>query len=112
MKEIKAYIHDNRIADVIDALKNEGMCDADGATGCRNLNVVTVQSLLKPLHAQEQHYSVELAEPVIHQSRLELICEDHQVDTLVRIIRQTAATGVARSGWIVVLDIVQATPIG
>lgn len=110
MKEIKAYIHDNRIADVIDALKHEGLCDADGAAGCRNLNVVAVQSLLKPLHAQEQHYSVELAEPVIRQSKLELICEDHQVDALVRIIRRTAATGGTRSGWIVVHD-VAAMPI-
>jgi len=81
MKEIKAYIHNHRIGDVIRALKDSGQCNA--SAGCRNLTVVPVQSLLKAVDAREQHYSVELAEEVIYESRLELICEDPQVDELV-----------------------------
>lgn len=111
MKEIKAYIHNHRIADVVRALKESGQCNANAGTGCRNLTVTQVQSLLKAVDAEEQHYSVELAEAVINESKLELICEDHQVDELVGIIGRTARTGQAEAGWIYVTDIVRAVPI-
>ena len=110
MKEIKAYVHKHRIADVIRALKDSGQCDT--SAGCRNLNVIPVQSLLKAVDASEQHYSLELAEPVINESKLELICEDHQVDELVGIIERTARTGQADPGWIFVIDVVRAIPVG
>ncbi|MDP2028775.1 MAG: P-II family nitrogen regulator [Thiobacillus sp.] len=111
MKEIKAYIHNHRIADVIRALKESGLCNTDGTPGCRNLAVVPVKILLKAMDAKEQHYSIELAEAVINESKLELICEDHQVDELVEIIGRTARTGQAEAGWIYVTDIVKAVPI-
>ncbi len=111
MKEIKAYIHNHRIADVIRALKESGQCNVDPTKGCRNLSIITVQSLLKAVDAKEQHYSIELAEAVINESKLELICEDHQVDELVDIIKRTACTGQAEAGWIYVSDIIQAVPV-
>lgn len=111
MKEIKAYIHNHRIADVIRALKESGQCNAGGTPGCRNLNVIQVKSLLKAVDAGEQHYSIELAEAVINESKLELICEDNQVDELVGIIERTARTGQAEAGWIYVSDIIQAIPV-
>lgn len=77
--------------------------------GCHNLAVVPVQSLLKAVGAAEQRYSIELGEAVIHESKLELICEDHQADGLVSIIE---LTGQAEAGWIVVTDIVQVILIG
>ena len=40
MKEIKAYIHNHRIADVIRALKELGQCNANAGAGCRNLSVI------------------------------------------------------------------------
>ncbi len=108
MKEIKAYIHNHRIADVIRALKESGLCNTDG---CRNLAVIPVKILLKATDTSEQHYSIELAEAVVNESRLELICEDHQVDELVDIIGRTARTGQADAGWIYVTDIVSAAAI-
>lgn len=111
MKEIKAYIPNHRIADVIRALKESGQRDADPAIGRRNLSVTAVRSLLKAVDAKEQHYSLELAEQVIDKSRLELICEDHQVDELVGIIERAARTGQAEAGWIYVTDIVKAIPV-
>jgi len=112
MKEIKAYIHNHRIADVIHALKESGHCNANAGAGCRNLTVIPVQSLLKAVDAKEQHYSVQLAEPFINESRLGLICEDEQVDELVDIIGRAARTGQAEAGWIYVTDIVKAIPVG
>lgn len=109
MKEIKAYIHNHRIGDVIRALKDSGQCNTN--VGCRNLAVIPVQSLLKAVDAREQHYSVELAEEVIYESKLELICEDHQVEELVGIIEHAARTGQDEAGWIYVTDIIQAVPL-
>lgn len=60
--------------------------------------------------AREQHYSIELAEVVINESKLELVCEDHQVDELVGLIARTARTGRAEAGWIYVSDIAAAIP--
>ena len=111
MKEIKAYIHNHRIADVIRALKESGLCNTDGTPGCRNLAVIPVKILLKAVDAQEQHYSIALAEAVINESKLELVCEDHQVDELVTIIGHAARTGQAEAGWIYVSDIVSAAAI-
>ena len=111
MKEIKAYIHNHRIADVIRALKESRLCNTDGTPGCRNLAVVPVKILLKAMDANEQHYSIELAEAVINESKLELICEDHQVDELVEVIGRAARTGQAEAGWIYVSEIIQAVPV-
>ena len=111
MKEIKAYIHNHRIADVIRTLKESGLCNTDGTPGCRNLAVIPVKILLKAMDTQEQHYSIELAEAVINESKLELVCEDHQVDELVAIIGHAARTGQAEAGWIYVSDIVSAAAI-
>ena len=111
MKEIKAYIHCHRIANVIRAVKESGLCNGSVGSGHHNLTVVRVQSLLQALDAKEQHYSVELAEPVINESKLEMICEDHQVDELVHIIGRAAHTGKAEAGWIYISDIIQAVPI-
>lgn len=106
MKEIKAYIHNHRIADVIRALK-----ESELRNDYYNLSVTAVKSLLKAMDAREQHYSIELAEAVIDESRLGLICEDHQVDELVGIIRRVACTGQSEAGWIYIADIVKAIPI-
>jgi len=111
MKEIKAYIHNHRIADVIRALKDFGKCNASPGAGCRNLTVIPVQSLLKTVDDEEQHYSIELAETTINESKLELICEDDQVDELVSIIKRTACTDQSVAGWIYVIDLVKAIPI-
>lgn len=111
MKEIKAYIHAHRIADVIHTLKASGRCAADATAGCRNLSVTAVQSLLNPVSEGEQHYSMELAEAVINECRLELLCDDDEVDELLAIIERSAHTGLSLSGWAVVTDVVRAVPL-
>ena len=75
---------------MIRALKGSGLCNAGGTAGCHNLAVIPVHSLLKAVDAREQHHSAELREAVIHESKLEPICEDHQMDGLVSIIEHTA----------------------
>jgi len=102
MKEIKAIIHRNRIADVVHALKNAGF---------ENLCIADVKGMLKALDNKEQDYSVELGEAVITEIRLELACEDSRADEATRLIQREARTGKANAGWIFVNDIGQAIRI-
>ena len=111
MKEIKAYIHNHRIADVVRALKESELCNTDGKPGCRNLVVVPVKVLFKAMDASEQHYSIELAEVVVNEFKLELVCEDQQVDELVDIIGRGSRISQVEAGWIYVSDVISATPI-
>lgn len=111
MKEIKAYVHSTRIADVIAALKE---CPAwGGERGGRrhNLAVYVVKGSLLPLDSDERHYSMDLGDEVINEYKLELLCEDSEVETLSTAIIAAARTGQAIAGWITVVDIVSATPI-
>lgn len=102
MKEIKAFIHRNRIADVIHALKNAGF---------KNLCIADVSGTLKALDRKEQNYSVELGEAVISEIRLELVCDDARVDEATRLIQARARTGQPEAGWIYVIDVRQAIRI-
>ena len=100
MKEIKAFIHRNRVADVIHALK-----DSDFLTGRCNLSINDVAGTLQALDNRERNYSIELGEGVITEVKLELICEDEHVDRAIALIRDNARTGQALSGWIYTVDI-------
>lgn len=111
MKEIKAYVHGNRIADVILALEESRLLARGAASGMRNINATVVHSLTKPVDGTEQHYSVQLGEAVIDETRLELVCEDHQVNDLVALIERTARTGQDLAGWIVVTPVELMVPI-
>ena len=96
MIEIKAFIHRNTVADVVHAL---------GKAGFKNLSIIDVKGTLKALSDEEQEYSIEIAEKVITEAKLELICEDAQRDEAVSIIQNTAYTGKPNAGWICVSPI-------
>lgn len=104
MKVIKAFIHQHRAADVIQALKAVG--------GVSNLFITTGRGMLVAMDAGEQHYSMDLADTVIEERKLELLCEDEQVDALVAIVRRHARTGKPDAGWVYVTDVIQAIPVG
>ncbi|MFY9328437.1 MAG: P-II family nitrogen regulator [Georgfuchsia sp.] len=104
MKVIKAFIHQYRAADTIQALKAAG--------GVSNLFVTTGQGTLVAMDAGEQHYSMDLGDTVIRECKLELLCEDDQVDALVAIVRENAQTGKRDAGWVYVTDVIQAIPVG
>lgn len=110
MKEIKAYVHSNRIADVISALKSSAAWSA-GGSGDHNLTVYMVKGSLLPLDDAERRYSVELGEEVVNEYKLELHCSDEYVDELVDVITQVARTGQVGSGWIYVTEIVKAVRV-
>jgi nitrogen regulatory protein P-II 1 len=97
IREIKAYIHRNRIADVVNALAEAGFS---------NLGVIDVQGLLRALDSKEQQYSVEIGQKVITEVKLELVRENEsRTAEAVAIIRDHAKTGKAEAGWTYVSDI-------
>ena len=111
MKEVKAYVHSGRVADVIAALK---ACPAWGrqrAGRRHNLAVYVVRGSIMPLDSGEQHYSMDLGDEVVNEYKLELLCEDSEVDEIVAAVQSSARTGQAVAGWITVTEVVQAIAI-
>ncbi len=102
MKEIKAFVHRSRIADVVHALREAGY---------RDLSVIDVKGMLRAIDPQEREFSLELGELVVTEVKLELVCADDRVDQAVALIRERGATGASPSGWIYVLPVEQAIPI-
>ncbi|MFZ5619701.1 MAG: P-II family nitrogen regulator [Pseudomonadota bacterium] len=103
MKEIKAFIHRNRAADVIRALKGAGY---------GNLSVVDVKGMLAALDERERDYSIELGEETITEVKLEVVCEDeNRTAEAVRLIQENAKTGQPEAGWIYISEIQAALPI-
>ena len=112
MKEIKAYVHPTRVADVLEAVKSTPAWAARrGDAGPHNLTVYAVQGTRAPLEASEKHYSIDLGQEVVKEYKLELHCADEDVAELADAIRAAGRTGQSRAGWIYVVDIVSAEPI-
>ena len=97
VREVKAYVHRNRIADVVNALYNAGF---------KNLTVIDVEGLLKALNTTEPRYSVEIGQKVVREVMLELICEtENRTAEAVALIREHAKTGQPSAGWIYLTEI-------
>jgi nitrogen regulatory protein P-II 1 len=111
MKEIKAYVHKSRIADVIAALKECPCWSAAHAQRHHNLAIYLVKGSLVALDATEQHYSMALGDEVVNEYKLELLCDDNEVDEIVAALQAAARTGQTVAGWITVTDLVRAIPI-
>lgn len=111
MKEIKAYIHRDRVADVISALKDSAAWGGEEGDARHNLAAYLVRGLVASPVGAERHYSVDLGDEVINEFKLELICPDEEAEELVRVISANARTGDAQAGWITVADLVSAAPI-
>lgn len=102
MKQIKAFVHRNRVSDLIHALE---------AAGFQRLSLFDVKGLLRALSAREQEYSVEFGDKVISEMQMELFCEDADVARAVEIFRSVGRTGHVDAGWIYVSTIDQSIPI-
>jgi nitrogen regulatory protein P-II 1 len=111
MKEIKAYVHRSRVADVIAALKDCPAWGSERGSRRHNLAIYVVKGSLMPVNTDEQHYSVDLGDEVINEYKLEMLCEDGEVDEILTVIIAAARTGQTVAGWITVSDVARAIPI-
>lgn len=102
MKEIKAFVHRGRVADIVHAL---------AAGGYRHFTVLDVRGMLRAVNAQEETYSIELGDRVTNEVQLELVCSDEDVLRAVQLIQQFGRTGQPVAGWIYVSPVELALPI-
>jgi len=54
---------------------------------------------------------MDLGDEVVNEYKLELLCEDSEVEPLKAALVEAARTGQAVAGWITVIDVISATPI-
>jgi len=109
MKEIKAYVHRHRAADVIEAIQSTQAWSRHPER--HQLSVTLVQGTLPATDSAERHYSVELGMEVVHACRIELHCDDACVDELVAAVRAAGHTGQTCAGWVFVCAVDHAHPI-
>lgn len=102
MKEIKAFLHRSRVADVVHALTGAGF---------RNISLVDVKGMFQALNALEEEYSIEFGEAVITEAKLELVCRTEDVLQAVALIQENGRTGRPDAGWIYVANVVESYPI-
>jgi nitrogen regulatory protein P-II 1 len=91
MKEIKAFVHRGRVADIVQALEQAGFI---------RLSVLDVKGLLRALSDREQNYSVEIGDRVTNEVKLEVVCEDDEAPNAVQLIRRHGRTGQRVAGWV------------
>ena len=103
MKQIKAFIHRNRVPDVLHALE---------AASFERVSLFDVKGMLHALHAREREYSVAFGDQVVSEVQVELFCDDPDVARAVEIFRRVGQAGHRDAGWVYVSAVESAWPIG
>jgi len=99
MKEVKAYVHRNLIADVVKALRSAGF---------ERISFVDVMGMLKAMDNLEREFSIKLGQEVITEVKVEVVCADEEVARVVELIRKSARTGQPLAGWVFVTPVLEA----
>lgn len=102
MKEIKAYVRDSTISDVVQALESSGVM---------GMTITHVQAILDWADPDHFKYSLETITKYTKVIKLELVCKDEDVSRLVDAIRIHARTGQPGDGIIFVTDVKEAVKI-
>ena len=97
LREVKAFVHRNRITEVVDALYDARF---------RNLTIIDHHGLLGMLETKGQEYSAEVDQKVTSEVKLEMVCEDEsRTAEAIALIREHAKTGQPQAGWIYVTEV-------
>lgn len=96
MKEIKAYIRTSSLEQTVESLKEEG---APGIT------VVTVHPVGYGFEPHFRLREVESTKRYYDITKIELVCDNEDLDKFVKTIRDCAHTGLSGDGLIFVADI-------
>lgn len=97
MKEVKAFVHRGRAADIVHALIDAGF---------DQVSLVDVKGTLQALTPRETEYSVEYGDAFITEVKLEVVCSDTDLEKVLAIMRAQGRASRA-SGWVYVSDIEQ-----
>jgi len=102
VKQIKAYIHRHRAADLLHRL---------GAGGFDRISVFDIKGLLTALNRREQQYSVEFGEPIVNELQNEMFCADGGVPPAGELFRLYGGPGQTDAGWVSALPVEAANRI-
>jgi nitrogen regulatory protein P-II 1 len=102
MKEIKAYIRPSMAERVISALE---------IAGVSGMTVIDVSTLGKWVDPEKSKLSMEYCEKYCTTVKIELVCDDGDVEKLIEVIEKNAHTGRKGDGKIFVSDIMDAVSI-
>jgi nitrogen regulatory protein P-II 1 len=102
MKEIKAYIRPELADRVISELESAGV---------KGMTVIDVSMIGTWADPEKSKISLEYCDRYSKIVKLELVCEDDEVDKIVQIILANAHTGQKGDGKIFVTDVDEAISI-
>lgn len=102
MKEIKAYVRDFMIQDVVSALMREGFS---------SMTIIDVAGLGNLVDPEHEHYSIEVFRSSSKMVKIELVCASEVADQVVNIIRESAVTHRAGDGIIFVSPLERAIKV-
>ncbi len=102
MKEIKAFIRPQKAEEVISELELNGV---------RGLTVIDVSLLGTWADPHKSRLSMEYCEKYCSSAKIELICEDDELDKFLEIIINKAHTGQKGDGKIFVTEVYDAINI-
>lgn len=98
MKEIKAYVRPERLANVVSRLEQEG---------ARDLTVTRVDAIgaLADTEKDRLRFFRNYAEKYSDIAKVEIVCTDAEVNRFVNVLRETSCTGERGDGRIFVMNV-------
>jgi nitrogen regulatory protein P-II 1 len=102
MKEIKAYVRDSEIAEIVQAMESSGVS---------GMTITHVQAILDWADPDHFKYSLDTITKYTKVVKLELVCKDADVSRLIDVIKTHAHTGRSGDGMIFVTDVKEAVKI-
>ncbi len=103
MREVKAFIRVEKADEVIDALREAGVCD---------LTVIDVMGIGRQMiEPHETKYSIELVQRYSKIAKVEIVCREKDASRIVDIIEKHAHTGLPGDGMITVMHVETAVKI-
>jgi nitrogen regulatory protein P-II 1 len=103
VKEVKAFIRCRKAEEVIARLE---------AAGIHDMTLIDVMGLGQHLtDSTRAKYSVKCVEKYSEVAKIEIVCRDEEVDTIVGTIQKTAYTGMKGDGMIYVSPVEQTVKI-
>jgi nitrogen regulatory protein P-II 1 len=108
MKEIKAYIRDSKIEEVVEALESSGVS---------GMTITPVHAILKWASSDISKYSLsfnyrlDAISDYTQVIKIELVCKDSDVPRLLKVIKMHAHTGQSGDGMIFVTEVQEAVKI-
>ena len=96
MKEIKAYIRKERADLVIQKLEEAGV------TG---MTILDANALAELADKDAFSYSIKYVQKYSTVIKLELVCDDSEVEKLANVIAESGKTGNSGDGWVFVSNI-------